>query len=217
MAINKLSNWAASASLVVNYDETKSSLNTLIIISVALMALDIILSNFSEIIMSNIFTSWCDMNKKNLAYSIRAYLIDSEFASKTKEKLGHEKEVINKCINCEMLKDVIYKEKCKNREILSSIITVISSILLVVFLIGAVEDVMQRILLDINAYKNGLTIKSLEWIKEWWAIIIAILLSAIDTIFIRPKQKGKQSLKNQFVKDNIPEGYENYIKYFASK
>ncbi len=212
----KLFRWSNGDALsgIFKYKEVKSNINTLIIISMLLTLLGRLMNYFDTFFLSYVFNPWCNLNKRDLAFSIKNYLVNNNFTSKTKEGLKKDTEILNKCIDCEMMKDIVFKEKCKKRIIVSSIISVISLIFWIVFLTGAVNDIMQRIL--VNA-ADGLTLKSIGWIKGWWSIIIAILLEVIDTIFIEQKSKTKQDTRNQFIKKNIPDGYDNYIKYFNVK
>ncbi len=220
IAYNKFKNWATGDPLdgIMNYEETKNTVIAFIVIGFISLSITFFIDNNDGLVSFNTINTWLNINKTNLHLSIKNYLTNNNFASKTKKELINDKKILDKCIDYEMLKNAKYREKCKKKKIVSSIICVVLTIILATIVINFVKDKMQQILIDADAYKTMLETSNTEM------IIMAILASLIVVLFIwqsillkSPKSAVviRKTKRKEFIKNNIPEGYDNYIKYFC--
>ena len=215
VAYFKFDSWATSDPLVAifKYNETKNTIIALIIVVLVVVLGDLILDAFlgdnDSLNVFRFFNPWLNSNNKNLSISIQNYLTTDNLVSKTKESLERDKKILDKCIDCQQLNNVFYRQKREKQKIFTVTIDCIIAIILAICLIVYVKSEMQQTLIDFNNSKNVVDNSS--------RIIKVVLLSvAIIAIFVYASIRNKriQVKRNEFVKNKFPKEYEIYIKYF---
>ncbi len=209
VGIVKLFTWGEGLEDILTYEDTISSINTLIIFWAIFYVSSKIYSWTYESVMYNSIATWMKYRKIDGKEAIRQTL-NIDFNSMPLEETLSYSNAIQVFIAVEARKNnEILKNKQKNSAMIVTCLSFFFSLFLCIFVLSNVKEYI-----GIKVFEYATKFK-FSSVVSWWALIVSVVLFIIKFLYCKECEKKQKVTYDEWVKKEFPEQNDK-IEYIMS-